>query len=172
MTCHALSHFHIASVEIKTFRNVTRLAGHTPVCTDEFSYSIAFTVAYIIVRGQVGVPEPEVFALKNPGILRISTAITLINNPYLAQISDGKRWAQVSIVMRDESRHEAAPRTPRGDNDLPLSDAKISEKLHLFSDPLLGSNTTLLIKTFCPGFDHLDANGVQRLLDTILRKPE
>ena len=102
MTCHALSHFHIASVEIKTFHNATRLAGHTPVRTDEFSYSIAFTVAYIIVRGQVGVPEPEVFALKNPGILRISTAITLINNPYLAQLSDGKRWAQVSIVMRDD----------------------------------------------------------------------
>lgn len=163
MTCHALSHFHIASVEIKTFHNATRLAGHTPVRTDEFSYSIAFTVAYIIVRGQVGVPEPEVFALKNPGILRISTAITLINNPYLAQ---------VSIVMRDDSLHEAAPRTPRGDNDLPLSDAKISEKLHLFSDPILGSNTTLLIETFCPGFDHLDADGVQRLLDTILRKPE
>jgi len=141
------------------------------VRTDEFSYSIAFPVAYIIVRGQVGVPEPEVLALKNSRILRISTAITLINNPYLAQISDEKRWAQVSIVMRDDSLHEAAPRTPRGDNDLPLSDAKISEKFHLFSDPILGSKTTLLIKTFCPGFDHMDAVGVQRLLDTILRKP-
>jgi 2-methylcitrate dehydratase PrpD len=172
MTRHALSHYDIASVEIKTFHNATRLAGHTPVSADEFAYSIAFPVACMIVRGQVGVPELEVATLKDPEILRISTSITLINDPHLTQISDGKRWAKVSIVMRDGSRHEADPRTPRGDNDLPLSDAEITEKFHLFSDPILGSKTALLIETFCFGFDHLDSAGVQRLLDTILRKPE
>ena len=172
MKRHALSHYDIASVEIKTFHNATRLAGHTPVSADEFAYSIAFPVACMIVRGQVGVPELEVATLKDPEILRISNSITLINDPHLTQISDGKRWAKVSIVMRDGSRHEADPRTPRGDNDLPLSDAEITEKFHLFSDPILGSKTALLIETFCFGFDHLDSAGVQRLLDTILRKPE
>tara|TARA_B100000780_G_C21087505_1_gene438168 strand:- start:389 stop:697 length:309 start_codon:yes stop_codon:yes gene_type:complete len=101
MTCHALSYFDIASVKIKTFHNATRLADHPPVSAYEFSYSIAFPVVCMIVRGQVGVSELEFSTLNDPDISRISTAITLINNPHLTQISDGKRWAQVLIVMRD-----------------------------------------------------------------------
>ena len=125
----------------------------------------------MIVRGQVGAPELEVSTLKDPEILRISTSITLINDPHLTQISDGKRWAQVSILMRDGTRHEAAPRTPRGDTDLPLSNKEISDKYHLFADPIIGAETAGRIETLCAGFDYLDAGGVQGLLDIILRKP-
>ena len=171
MTRHALSHHDIASVEIKTFHNATQLAGHTPVSADEFAYSIAFPVACMIVRGQVGVSELDISALSNPEILRISTATTLIDDPHLTQISDGKRWAQVSILMRDGKRHEAAPRTPRGDTDLPLSDREISDKYHLFADPILGGETAERIETLCAEFDQLDASSVQGLLDIILQKP-
>jgi len=171
MVSHGLSHHDIASVEIKTFHNATRLAGHTPVSADEFAYSIAFPVACMIVRGQVGVPELDISALSDPAILRISTATSLIDDPHLTQISDGKRWAQVSILMRDGTRHEAAPRTPRGDTDLPLSNKEISDKYHLFADPIIGAETAGRIETLCAGFDYLDAGGVQGLLDIILRKP-
>ena len=171
MVRHGLSHHDIASVEITTFHNATRLAGHTPVSADEFAYSIAFPVACMIVRGQVGVPELDISALSDPAILRISTATSLIDDPHLTQISDGKRWAQVSILMRDGTRHEAAPRTPRGDTDLPLSNKEISDKYHLFADPIIGAETAGRIETLCAGFDYLDAGGVQGLLDIILQKP-
>ena len=171
MVRHGLSHHDIASVEIKTFHNATRLAGHTPVSADEFAYSIAFPVACMIVRGQVGVPELDISALSDPAILRLSTATSLIDDPHLTRISDGKRWAQVSILMRDGTRHEAAPRTPRGDTDLPLSNKEISDKYHLFADPIIGAETAGRIETLCAGFDYLDAGGVQGLLDIILRKP-
>jgi 2-methylcitrate dehydratase PrpD len=171
MVRHGLSHHDIASVEIKTFHNATRLAGHTPVSADEFAYSIAFPVACMIVRGQVGVPELDISALSDPAILRISTATSFIDDPHLTQISDGKRWAQVSILMRDGNRHEADPRTPRGDTDLPLSNKEISDKYHLFADPILGVETAERIETLCTKFDYLDAGRVQGLLDIILRKP-
>ena len=54
--------------------------------------------------------------------------------------------------MRTE-RHEAAPRTPRGDTDLPMSDAEISDKFHLFADPILGSKTAQTIEDLCSKFD-------------------
>ena len=171
MARHALSHHDIASVEIKTFHNATRLAGHSPVSADEFAYSIAFPVACMIVRGQLGLSELDVSALKNPEILRISNATILIDDPHLTQISDGKRWAQVSILLRDGTRHEAAPRTPRGDNDLPLSDKEISDKYHSFADPILGTEISGRIKTLCAKFDQLDADELQSLLDIILTKP-
>ena len=172
MMRHNLSYHEIASVEIRTFYNATRLAGHTPVNADEFAYSIAFPVACMIVRGQVGIPELDIAALKDPDILRISAATSLFDDPHLTQVSDGKRWAQVSIIMNNGIRHEAAPRTPRGDTDLPMSDAEISNKFHLFADPILGSKTAQTIEDLCSKFDHLDAAGVQSLLDIILDKPQ
>jgi 2-methylcitrate dehydratase PrpD len=171
MLRHNISHQEIASVEIRTFHNATRLAGHTPVTADEFAYSIAFPVACMIVRGQVGTSELEFSTLKDPNILRISTATTLIEDPYLTQISEGKRWAQVSILMQNGTRYEAAPRTPRGDTDLPLSDAEISEKFHHFSDHILGSTIARKIEELTTSFDELDATGVQSLLNLILTKP-
>jgi 2-methylcitrate dehydratase PrpD len=95
----------------------------------------------------------------------------LIDDPRLTQISDGKRWAQVSILMKDGKRYDAAPRTPRGDTDLPLSDAEISQKFHLFTDPILGVSRANKIETLCSKFDQLDATGVQILLDQVLCKP-
>ena len=171
MLRHNISHQEIASVEIRTFRNATRLAGHRPVSADEFAYSIAFPVACMIVRGQVGISELEVSTLKDPSILRISTATTLIDDPHLTQISEGKRWAQVSILMRNGTRYEAAPQTPRGDTDLPLSDTEISEKFHHFSDHILGSTIAKKIEELTTSFDELDATGVQSLLNLILTKP-
>ena len=67
--------------------------------------------------------------------------------------------------------YEAAPRTPRGDADLPLSDREISDKYHLFADPILGGEIAERIENLCAEFDQLDASGVQGLLDIILRKP-
>ena len=171
MLRHKLSYQEIASVEIRTFHNATRLAGHKPVSADEFAYSIAFPVACMIVRGQVGVSELEVSTLKDPNILRISAATTLIEDAHLTQISEGKRWAQVSILMRNGTRYEAAPGTPRGDTDLPLSDVEISEKFHNFSDHILGSSIAKKIEEFATSFDKLNATEVQSLLDLILTKP-
>ena len=169
---HSFSHQDVASVEIKTFHNATRLAGHNPVSADEFAYSIAFPVACMIVRGQVAVPELDKAALSDPDILRVSNSIRLIDDNHLTQISDGKRWAQVSIIMRDGTRHDAEPRTPRGDADLPLSDKEISDKFHLFADPILGCETTLEIEKLCDNFDRLNAIKIQKLLDFILSKPQ
>ena len=171
MSKHNLAHEDIGSVEIKTFHNATRLAGHTPKNPDEFAYSIAFPVACMIVRGRVGVSELKNSAFHAADILRISTVIKLIDDPRLTQISDGKRWAQVSILMKDGKRYDAAPRTPRGDTDLPLSDAEISQKFHLFTDPILGVSRANKIETLCSKFDQLDATCVQILLDQVLCKP-
>ena len=74
--------------------------------------------------------------------------------------------------MQNGIRHDAAPRTPRGNMDQPLTNAEISDKFHLFSDPILRSKTSETIENFCSKFDHLDATEVQKILDIILQKPE
>lgn len=170
MAEHGLHHSQISGVEIRTFHNATRLAGHTPQTADEFAYSIAFPVAAMIVRGQVGVPELAESTLQDADILRISRATQLIDDPHLTAISVGKRWAQVTIELSDGQRFTSEPRTPRGDVDLPLSDAEISEKFHLFADPVLGRNRADKLAELCPRFDSLDQSEFAHLMGLCLNK--
>jgi len=110
--------------------------------------------------------------LKDPEILRISTATELIDDPHLTQISEGKRWAQVSLRLRDGRSYDSAPRSPRGDVDMPLEDAEISQKFHLFADPILGWHNSKILENLCANFDQLDPPGLQSLLELVLKKPE
>ncbi len=168
---HALLPAQVASVEIKTFHNAVRLAGQTPASPDEFAYGIAFPVAAMIVRGQVGVPELSEATLHDPEILRISQATVLIDDPHFTAISVGKRWAQVAMTLTDGRIVTSEPRTPRGDTDLPLSDAEIAEKFHLFADPVLGRARADELQELSGKFDQLDARDFARLLDLCLRAP-
>ena len=171
MKDNALTHDQVARVEIKTFHNATRLAGHTPATPDEFAYAIAFPVATMIVRGQVGVPELAEETLHDPEILRISQATVLVDDPHLTAISVGKRWARVAITLKDGQSFMSEPRTPRGDTDLPLSDAEISEKFHLFADPVLGQSRANELVSLSGQFDQLDAREFTRLRDLCLSAP-
>lgn len=168
---HALHHSQIESVEIRTFHNATRLAGHRPTTPDEFAYSIAFPVAIVIVRGEVGVPELAEETLKDTDILRISCATELIDDENFTKISDGKRWAQVSFRLGDGRHMTSTPRTPRGDTDLPLSETEISEKFRLFADPVLGSARAREIENLCAEFEGLNKDGLNHLLDLCLSAP-
>ncbi|MCX7560046.1 MmgE/PrpD family protein [Sulfitobacter sp. F26204] len=171
MATHGLTHDNIEAVDIKTFHNATRLAGHRPATVDEFAYGIAFPVATMIVRGQIGVQELAQDTLSDPEILRVSDKIRLIDDPHLTRISQGKRWAQVTIHTTDGRSFEDVARTPKGDSDLPLSDAEISDKFHLFADPVLGSAGATELAQLSSGFDKLDASGFARLLDLCLSAP-
>ncbi|MDW3221943.1 MAG: MmgE/PrpD family protein [Paracoccaceae bacterium] len=169
---HKLYHAQIDQIEIRTFHNATRLAGHRPATPDEFAYSIAFPVATMIVRGQVGVSELAESTLRDADILRLSTATQLVDDPHFTKISDGKRWAQVTLSLKDGRRVTSAPRTPRGDTDLPLSDLEISEKFHLFADPVLGATRANEIETLTNAFDTLEPDGFRRLMDLCLSAPD
>lgn len=167
-----LTHREIAGVEIRTFHNATRLAGHEPQNLDEFTYSIAFPVAAMIVRGKLGLEELRPESLRDPEILRVSRAITLIDDEELTARSIQKRWAEVTLLTRDGRRIRDAKRTPRGDADAPLSDAEISAKYHTFADPVLGHDVAERIATLPASFDRLDATEFAELTDLALRAPE
>ena len=167
---NALTHQMVKAVEIRTFHYATRLAGHEPKSQDEFAYSIAFPVAAMIVRGQVGVSELTQEALCDPDILRVSRATTLIDDIEMTRISTDKRWAKVSLLLEDGRKIESAPRTPRGDADMPLTDKEISTKFHSLADPILGASRANEIEALSSHFDTLSAKDFQHLLDLCTSK--
>ncbi len=172
MSENNLHHSDIAAVEIRTFHYATRLAGYEPKTLDEFSYSIAFPVAAMIVRGKIGPDELTPETLSDPEILRLSRATTLIDDDEMTARSVEKRWAAVTLFTQDGHRFEGPALTPRGDVDQPASDAEISAKFHLFADAILGDARTNEIETLCRRFETLDAAGFEHLLDLSLSAPK
>lgn len=168
MQKYQLSHEQIAAVRINTFHNATRLAGHEPATMDEFMYGISFPVATMIVRGKMGVEELSPDILNDPDILRISRATELIDDPHLTEISVGKRWAAVTIVMADGQEYSEEPRTPRGDSDAPLSDQAIREKFYAFTTPVLGEGRATGIHELTTNFDQIDDCEFSQLLELCL----
>ena len=167
---NTLTHQMVKAVEIRTFHYATRLAGHEPKSQDEFAYSIAFPVAAMIVRGQVGVSELTQEALCDPDILRVSRATTLIDDTEMTRISTDKRWAKVSLLLEDGRKIESAARTPRGDADMPLTDKEISTKFHSLADPILGASIANEIEALSSQFDTLSAKEFKHLLDLCTSK--
>ena len=165
MQDHHLVHTDIERVEIRTFHYATRLAGHEPKTLDEFSYSIAFPVATMIVRRGIGPKELTPETLTDPDILRISRATELIDDPEFTALSVDKRWAEVALILRDGRRIQGLPLTPRGDVDLPASDAEINAKFHLFADDVLGQQHATEMKDLCARFDTLDTKDFSLLID-------
>ena len=171
MQDNALTHDMIKAVNIRTFHYATRLAGHEPKTQDEFAYSIAFPVAAMIVRGQVGVSELSQEALTDPDILRISRATNLIDDDEMTQISTDKRWAQVSLDLKDGQTIKSEARTPRGDADLPLSDLEISAKFQSLTDPVLSFAHANSIEELSSQFDALSSVDFAHLLDLCTKCP-
>lgn len=171
MKTHDLMHEDVSSVDIHTFHYATRLAGHEPKTLDEFSYAIAFPVAAMIVRGQIGAEELTPDALNDPSILRISRATNLIDDPELTKRSVEKRWARVTLHLTNGKSLGSEPRTPRGDSDQPLSDAEITQKFHRFANPLIGAKSSSDIEALTKQFELLGAQDFGQLLDLCLQPP-
>jgi len=168
---HQIRHQQIAAIRIRTFHYATRLAGHEPQSLDEFSYGIAFPVATMAVRGQIGAQELTVDTLQDADVLRVSRVTELIDDDEMTRISTDQRWAQVTIETFDGRVFNDRPRTPRGDTDAPLSDAEINEKFHSFADPVLGTERAGQMADLSQRFDQLDSATFKTLLDLCVRRP-
>jgi 2-methylcitrate dehydratase PrpD len=166
---HGLRAVDVAGVRINTFHYATRLAGHEPKTLDEVSYGIAFPVAMAIVRGRIGLAELQPGMLDDPEILRLARATELVDSDHYTKISVGKRWSDVTLLLRDGAELISAPRTPRGDPDDPLQEADFDEKYRLLAHPVLGAERAGRIAGLSLRFDELPDGDFLALLDELYR---
>jgi 2-methylcitrate dehydratase PrpD len=128
----------IASVEVHTFHEGSRLATRTPTSTDEAQYSLPFPVAAALIRGRVGAAEVTGAALDDPAILQMSQAVVLQEDAEYNARFPAERWAHVSFTLKDGRQLTSAPAIARGNPENPLSDAELREKYDLLTEPVLG----------------------------------
>jgi len=135
-----LSSADIERAQIKTFHYATRLAGHAPKTMDELTYALAYPFAIMAVHGEIGPKQLQESILQDKEVQRISLATELVDDDHYTAISIDKRWADVTLYLKDGRVLQSDARTPRGDPDDPLSDQEISDKFHLLADDIIGAD--------------------------------
>jgi 2-methylcitrate dehydratase PrpD len=122
-----------------------------------------------IVRGRIGLAELQPGMLDDPEILRLARATELVDSDHYTKISVGKRWSDVTLLLRDGAELISAPRTPRGDPDDPLQEADFDEKYRLLAHPVLGAERAGRIAGLSLRFDELPDGDFLALLDELYR---
>jgi 2-methylcitrate dehydratase PrpD len=123
-----LRHRDIAKIEIATFHEGVRLAGHAPQTTEEAQYAIAFPVAAMIVRGRLGPDEIAPAALNDPEILAVSRRVQLRESEPFNSKFPAERWAEVTLTLADGRLVRSPATSTLGDPECPLSDRQIEQK--------------------------------------------
>jgi len=163
----------IERAKIKTFHYATRLAGHAPKTLDELTYALAFPFAIMAVHGQIGPEELREEILLDTEVQRISNATEIIDDEHYTRISTDKRWADVTLILKDGRELQSEACTPRGDPEDPLSDKEISSKFHLFSNAVIGRSRADEIERLCREIDseNIDLDEFMQLIFADVEQP-
>lgn len=128
MSASGVSAREIAKIEIATFHQGVRLAGHAPKTTEEAQYAIAFPVAAMIVRGRLGPDEVSPASLEDPEVLALSRRIELRESDEFNRKFPAERWAEVTFALADGRVLRSPATNALGDPERPMSDRQIEDK--------------------------------------------
>ena len=77
-------------------------------------------------------------ALQDPEILRLSRAMTMMEDDRANAAFPAQRLARVALTLTDGTRLESDWTTPKWDPAEPPTEAELREKFHRLADPVLG----------------------------------
>jgi 2-methylcitrate dehydratase PrpD len=135
---HQIHHEQIQSVVIETFHEACRLAGHSPVDTDQAQYAIAFPTACAFVRGRVGVKEVTDDGLQDNNIRALAERIQFTESAEFNAAFPARRFSRLHVRLNDGRSLSGPPTEPPGDPEQPLSDQQIVEKFFSLATPVIG----------------------------------
>jgi 2-methylcitrate dehydratase PrpD len=118
----------IESIEVDTFHESMRLQGHEPRDADEAQYALAFPLAALVVRGQVGAEEVTGEAIHDESILAVSRRITLIDAADLSARFPEEILSRLRIRLKDGSLLETPVTAAKGDPDKPITAEAFRDK--------------------------------------------
>ena len=123
----------IEHIRVETFHESMRLQGHTPANADQAQYALAFPLAALVARGQVGPLEVTGEAIHAADILAVSRRIEIVEAADLSARFPSEILSRVSVLLRDGA-HFASPTTAaKGDPQTAMSAEEFEAKFHLLA---------------------------------------
>jgi len=135
---HDLRPEQVARIEIETFHESVRLAMNAPKLSDEAQYSTSYPAALAMVHGDIRPEHLADDALCNAQVMRLSRAMVLRESEFANAEFPLRRFARVTLVLRDGRELRGEWMTPRWDHTEPPTEADLRAKYHDLADPVLG----------------------------------
>ncbi len=126
---HQLGADDIQAIEVATFHEACRLQGYTPANTEEAQYGLAFPLAAIIAKGQLGPNEINDEGVKDPETLAMAQRITLREDQHCNAVFPAQRLAKVQLQTR-KGRFSSDYTAATWDPEERPSDADLCAKFH------------------------------------------
>jgi 2-methylcitrate dehydratase PrpD len=123
----------VERIQVETFHESMRLQGHTPANADEAQYALAFPLAALVVRGQVGPLEVTGAAIHAADILAVSRCIEIVEADDLSARFPNEILSRVSVTLKDGQRFASPITAAKGDPATAMSPAEFSAKFHLLA---------------------------------------
>ncbi|WP_079201048.1 MmgE/PrpD family protein [Pseudomonas sp. CC6-YY-74] len=123
----------IEQITVETFHESMRLQGHTPANADEAQYALAFPLAALVARGQVGPLEVTGAAIHAADILAVSRRIEIVEADDLSARFPNEILSRVSVTLKDGQRFASPITAAKGDPATAMSPAEFSAKFHLLA---------------------------------------
>lgn len=118
----------IELIRVETFHESVRLQGHFPANADEAQYGLAFPLAALISRGQVGPNEVTGNAVHAEDILSVSRRIEIAEADDLSARFPREILSRVSIKLKDGKQFESPTTAAKGDPDTAMTRAEFRAK--------------------------------------------
>ncbi|MCY1286308.1 MmgE/PrpD family protein [compost metagenome] len=128
----------IEQIQVQTFHESMRLQGHTPANADEAQYALAFPLAALVVRGQVGPLEVTGEAIHAPDILAVSRRIEIVESDELSARFPNEILSRVSVCLKDGQVITSPITCAKGDPETAMTRAEFLAKFNLLAAISLG----------------------------------
>ena len=118
----------IKEISVMTHEKALSLTTVTPSNAIQAEYSIPFTVANILLFGQMGPKQLERENLSDPKVLELAQKIRMVPSPECQDRFPQKSTAIVEIEFLDGRKLRSPITSPRGDFDDPLTPRELEQK--------------------------------------------
>ena len=144
---HALRADDIERIELRVHSLVLELCGKkAPRSGLEGKFSVYHAAAAGILFGGAGEAEFADAIVTRPDVVALRDRVVATRDDAIAEES-----ADVTIAMRDGTRHHVLVEHAIGSRERPMSDADLARKFHGLVDPILGADRARRLVETCAG---------------------
>lgn len=145
----------IERIRIETYGPAIKVAGNAnPRTAFEAQFSLQYTVAAAFRLGSVRLAAFEPGTLDDPELRALVGRVELVVDDALDAAFPSQRGARVHVVLTDGTEHECYRPTRKGDPDLPLTDAELTDKFTELVAPHLGAEPTMALASDLWDLEH------------------
>jgi 2-methylcitrate dehydratase PrpD len=120
--------------------SVTRAAAiEPPADGKQAQFSIGFSVALALVKGEASVYDYRDALLVDPAVQKMMRKVQVVVDPQLDAGYPQRRGAWVEVTLRSGRELRASVPNARGEPECPLTDEEVREKFRILAQPRLGS---------------------------------